>query len=137
MENFSAVSTCVDEVICAEQFISRMLAQGAVFPGSGVVELYSHLLGQSADSNEIYLVDVPSGFRGMDFVTIQAEVLDGASDEPVILLGYLRADVPDGDGLVISPGAHSAAELEYALQDADRLVVISQTRPRLDRGGEA
>jgi len=125
------------EVICAEQFISRMLAQGAVFPGSGVVELYSHLLGQSSDSNEIYLVDMVSEFKGMRFAAIQERVLDGASDEPVILLGYLRADVPGEDGLVISPGAHGPSELEYALKEADRLVVISQTRPRLGRGNDS
>jgi len=136
VDQFGTVAACVDEVVCAEQFVSRMLAQGAVFPGSGVVELYSHLLGQSADSNEVYLVEVPDDFAGRSYAEVQQLVLDGASSEPVILLGYLKADAEDGDGLVISPGAHGSRELDYKLDGADHIVAISQTRPRLANWAE-
>ena len=43
--HFMAAGHAVDEPICADEFVSKMLAQAAAFPLSGVVHLYEHLIG--------------------------------------------------------------------------------------------
>jgi len=126
--HFEALGNCVDEIVCPSEYVSRILAQGAVYPDSGVVELYTHLLGQSPNTNEIYLVPMPEVAIGGSFVERFSAIRE-AADQTVIPIGYTS----QADGMrfvAIGPGSGGRHEKERVLQAGDQLVLISMSWPQ-------
>lgn len=126
--HFEALGGIVDEVVCPGEYVSKILAQGAMFPGSGVVDFYTHLLGQTPESNEIYLVEVPPQAVGMTYPEAYP-VIVAAADQGVSPIGFITLIAGGAYEVVISPGAHGSEDLSHVLVGSDRIVLISQTRP--------
>lgn len=109
------------EIVSAEDFSLKLLAQAALHPGLSIV--YERLLTISAESNEVYLEPVPLAFHGKSF-TEASRMLDEtrSSDNPVLALGAIR-----DNKIVINPrnGAFGT------FRDGDQLVMIAWEQPEL------
>lgn len=109
------------EIVSAEDFSLKLLAQSALHPGLSIV--YERLLTISAETNEVYLESAPSPLIGKTF-SEAAGILDKTRDSgnPVLLLGVVR----DGEiSLNPKPGIFDT------FREADSLVLIAWEQPEL------
>ncbi len=137
--------THVNEIICLEQLAEKLLSQTALTPG--LSEIYMNLLTQSAETNEIYLEELPDSFIGRTYEEVEKEIV-GITDKDIILIGWATDvrkseeghEVVNGWGnavyekdIVINPksstnGPHSK---KYKFKEDDALFVISFEKPDL------
>jgi hypothetical protein len=109
------------EIVSAEDFSLKLLAQSALNPGLSTV--YERLLTISAESNEIYLEPVPPGFLGKSF-TETSRILDStrSTENPVLALGVVR------DGQITINPRNGVFD---AFREGDGLVMIAWEQPEL------
>lgn len=148
--------TMVDEIVCIDEFSEKLLAQSALT--HGLSEFYTRLLTATADTNEVYLVDVPERLVGKTYSEVADELFEHASEEMILVGLQSRARRVEGERelvnrhgralshriLTINPPTdeHLATDTclcgrglrsrSYELQAGDRLVVIAYHRPSLD-----
>jgi hypothetical protein len=89
----------VREIVCPTDYGIGLLAQSAINPG--LVQIYDHLLRFKPEGNELYLLDsrdLPQGFlpgkASFNEISIWLEERSRSTENPVILLGYLRQGEP-------------------------------------------
>lgn len=139
--------THVNEIICLEQLAEKLLSQAALTPG--LSEIYMNLLTQSAETNEIYLEELPETFIGRTYEDVEKEIV-GITDKDIILIGWSSDvrkteeghELVNGRGnavyekeIVINPksstnGPHSK---KYKFKEGDALFVISFEKPELKK----
>jgi voltage-gated potassium channel len=109
------------EIVSAEDFSLKLLAQSALHPGLSVV--YERLLTISSKTNEVYLEPAPPALQGKSFVEA-SRMLDETrrSDNPVLALGVIR------DGKIIINPRNDAFDV---FRDGDHLVMIAWEQPEL------
>jgi Trk K+ transport system NAD-binding subunit len=137
--------THVNEIICLEQLAEKLLSQAALTPG--LSDIYMNLLTQSADTNEIYLEEVPGPLIGKTYEEVEKKIVS-IKDKDIILIGW-ETDVrkkEDGElivngrgnpiiekEIVINPRS-STDELHsknYKFKKGDSLFLISYEKPGL------
>lgn len=72
------------EIVSVDDLAEKLLAQAVVSPG--ISRVYTELLTATEDSNEIYIVPVPSRWEGKPFSQIAGHVEENR--RPAIALGY-------------------------------------------------
>lgn len=118
------------EIVSVQDVTEKILAQAVVTPG--ITEVFVRLLTASADTNEIYIVPVPSAWRGETFQSAYEAAVQ--SDDDLILLGYRTADGPVGSRLHLNPRttpSQGSADggRDHILEDGDELVVLAYEEP--------
>ena len=109
----------VSDVVAASDLGMRLLSQAALDPG--LTDVYTDLLTNAEDSNELYAVKVPGDFTGT-FTDLGKKVLAARNAEnPVILIGVQR---PDGRTL-INPKSNPTV----SGANGDKALVIAFDRP--------
>jgi len=93
--------THVNEIICLEQLAEKLLSQAALTPG--LSEVYMNLLTQSAETNEIYLEEVPKRFLGKTYGEVEREIIS-IKDKDIILIGWSTSVEKEEDGKAIVNG---------------------------------
>jgi Trk K+ transport system NAD-binding subunit len=95
--------THVNEIICLEQLAEKLLSQAALTPG--LSEVYMNLLTQSADTNEMYLEEVPEPFIGKTYEDVEREIVS-IEDKDIILIGWTTKveKIEDGKAIVNGRG---------------------------------
>jgi len=139
--------THVNEIICLEQLAEKLLSQAALTPG--LSEIYMNLLTQSAETNEIYLEELPETFIGRTYEDVEKEIV-GIEDKDIILIGWSTDvrktdeghEVVNGKGnavyekeIVINPksSTNGPRSKQYKFKDGDALFVISFEKPELKK----
>jgi voltage-gated potassium channel len=109
------------EIVSAQDFSLKLLAQSALNPGLSTV--YGRLLTISGETNEIYMEPVPPAFFGKSF-TETARILDPtrSSENPLLPLGVVR----DGE-ITINP----RNGVFDAFREGDSLVMVAWEQPEL------
>jgi hypothetical protein len=109
------------EIVSAEDFSLKLLAQSALHPGLSVV--YERLLTISSETNEVYLEPAPPALQGKSFVEA-SRMLDETrrSDNPVLALGVIC------DGKIIINPRNDDFDV---FRDGDHLVMIAWEQPEL------
>lgn len=137
--------THVNEIICLEQLAEKLLSQAALTPG--LSEVYMNLLTQSADTNEIYLEEVPELFIGKTYEEAEREIVS-IKEKDIILIGWStkvrkKVDgkvVVNGRGepifeneIIINPKSSSdgAYSKRHKFKKGDSLFLISYEKPEL------
>lgn len=137
--------THVNEIICLEQLAEKLLSQAALTPG--LSEIYMNLLTQSAETNEIYLEELPETFIGRTYEEVEKEIV-GIADKDIILIGWATDMQKTEDGfavvngrgnavyekdIVINPKSSTAGphSKKYKFKKGDALFVISFEKPEL------
>lgn len=130
-EHFSRVPQT--EVVSVDDIAEKILAQAVISPG--ITKVFLELLTATEDSNEVYLVNVPSSWVGSSFHQIYRLLVE--SREAIILLGYeTHSSKTKLPALVLNPRQDHTLEdgvtnwREYELQAGDRLVVLAYEQPR-------
>jgi voltage-gated potassium channel len=144
--------TFVNEIICLEQLTERLLAQSCLTPG--VSYIFSDLLTQSSDTNEIYVEDIPTDYIGSTFQELRKAIVS-IEDQDIILIGLgSTAEKNDSKGnitmdhhgkpimeqvLIINPKAKSQSSntkfhKDYKLRDGDKVYLIAYNKPNLTVG---
>jgi len=131
MCHFECVPAAVHEAVCAEDFASRMLAQTAIFPGSGVVDFYDNLLSQAPGTCEIYACPLPHWLHGRTYCEAQ-EILLGYEHERVVPIGFVLGGSPLAKAIIVNPDPTSRDGGLRVLEEDDRIVVIANIRPLFD-----
>ena len=112
-----------DEVISATDFGLRLLARAALF--HGMTRVYQELLTVGRDANEMYLVAVPSGLVGKDFVATATLFLrDRDNRNACLLIGIYR-----GEKMMLNPVGGEAGQL----REGDELILLSPVLPDLSK----
>ena len=102
--------TFVNEIICLELLTERLLAQSCLTPG--VSFIFSDLLTQSSDTNEIYVEDIPADYIGRTFQELRKAIVS-LDEQDIILIGLgSTAEKTDTQGKIImdhyaKPASHS------------------------------
>lgn len=137
--------THVNEIICLEQLAEKLLAQTALTPG--LSEVYMNLLTQSAETNEIYLEDLPESFIGQTYEEVEKQVVS-IKNKDIILIGWATDVKKTVNGeVVLSPKGKPIMEKEiiinprsstngkysksHKFKKGDSLFVISFEKPEL------
>jgi len=102
-----------DEVVVVGALSSGLLSRAVLDPGSS--RAISSLV-RIEEQCEIYLIDLPTDWRGKRF----DEMLPIAKDRLNVLLVAVE---PKDESLVVNPAS------DYAFQAGDRLAVIAEHRP--------
>lgn len=143
--------TFVNEVICLELLTERLLAQSCLTPG--VSYIFSDLLTQSKDTNEIYIEDIPNKYIGKSFQELRKAIVT-MEGKDVILIGLgSTKNKKDKDGnkivdhqgtpvrekvLIINPKSKNETNnnlefsKQYKLKKGDQVYLIAYARPDLD-----
>ena len=143
--------TFVNEVICLELLTERLLAQSCLTPG--VSYIFSDLLTQSKDTNEIYIEDIPNKYIGKSFQELRKAIVS-MEGKDVILIGLgSTKNKKDKDGnkivdhqgtpvrekvLIINPKSKNETNnnlefsKQYKLKKGDQVYLIAYARPDLD-----
>jgi len=109
------------EIVSAEDFSLKLLAQSALHPGLSMV--YERLLTISAETNEVYLEPVPTVVNGKSFwEATRLLQKTRESDNPALLIGVVR----DGE-IFINP---KPGDFD-AFRESDHLVLIAWEQPDL------
>jgi len=139
--------THVNEIICLEQLAEKLLSQAALTPG--LSEIYMNLLTQSAETNEIYLEELPETFIGRTYEDVEKEIV-GIADKDIILIGWSSDvrkteeghELVNGRGnavyekeIVINPksSTNGPRSKKYKFKEGDALFVISFEKPELKK----
>jgi len=142
--------THVDEIICLELLTERLLAQSCLTPGISFI--FSDLLTQSKDTNEIYVEDIPSKYIGQTFLKLKQAIVS-LPEEDIILIG-IGGTIPAlndaGDPILnnhgqpyvdkylsINPKSSqnsngSKYNKDYIMKEGDKVYVIAYTKPDLN-----
>jgi TRAP transporter TAXI family solute receptor len=119
------------EIVSVEDLAEKLVAQAVISPG--ITRIYTHLLTATEDSNEIYVVPVPTRWEGLPFRQIAADLQN--SERPAIALGY-RTRQPDGrPAIVLNPQQRRSESQgvvswrEQPLGSGDSLVVMAYEEP--------
>ena len=144
--------TFVNEIICLELLTERLLAQSCLTPG--VSFIFSDLLTQSNDTNEIYVEDITKEYIGKSFKQLRKDIVN-IDDQDIILIGLGSfTDKIDKNGtivldhrgntikenvLIINPKAPTYSSenkfhKNYKLRDNDKVYLIAYNKPNLDTG---
>lgn len=139
--------THVNEIICLEQLAEKLLSQTALTPG--LSEVYMNLLTQSAETNEIYLEEIPGMFIGKTYEEVEREIVS-IKEKDIILIGWSTSVEKKENGKVIVNGkGNSIFEKEiiinprsstngiysknHRFKKGDSLFLISYEKPELDK----
>ena len=137
--------THVNEIICLEQLAEKLLSQAALTPG--LSDIYMNLLTQSADTNEIYLEEVPEPFIGKTYEEVEKKIIS-IEDKDIILIGWETEVKKKEDGEVIVNGkgnpiiekeivinprssTNNQYSKKYKFKKGDSLFLISYEKPEL------
>ena len=144
--------TFVNEIICLELLTERLLAQSCLTPG--VSFIFSDLLTQSSDTNEIYVEDIPAHYIGKTFQELRKAIVS-LDEQDIILIGLgSTTEKLDSDGqyivdyhgnsimekvLIINPKAKSQSSnvkyhKDYKLIKGDQVYLIAYSKPNLEDG---
>ena len=132
--------THINEVICGQEFSSKLLAQASVC--HGLTKVHQHLLTATGNTNEIYISELPESFIGQTFETAKRRVR--TLPEDLILLGFQRA-TPTGQvnrfgqklyttRLFLNPNNGSGRKRgsgQTTLQRGDKLIIMAYRKPNL------
>jgi len=115
----------VDEVICAVDYGTGLMAQSAIHPG--LSRVYDRLLSYSEDTNEIYVIDkenVPFSFKNKRFFET-SDILNKNQEtkNPAILIGIMR----DGE-TILNP-----KQGQDKIKENDSLLILAYTMPDLSQ----
>ena len=143
--------TFVNEVICLELLTERLLAQSCLTPG--VSYIFSDLLTQSKDTNEIYIEQIPNKYIGKSFQELRKAIVS-MEGKDVILIGLGSTKnkkdkngnkIVDHQGnpvrekvLIINPKSKKETNnnlefsKQYKLKKDDQVYLIAYARPDLD-----
>lgn len=109
-----------DEVVCEGDYGMRLLAQSAV--EHGLTNVYKNLLTFSANTNELYVLDIPESVIGLSFSELGKKIYEARSNfEPVILVGCKTAE---GEFLLNPRSA------EQKFRPDDKAIVVAWQRPK-------
>jgi TRAP transporter TAXI family solute receptor len=111
------------ERISGLQVRTSLLSQAAL--RAGIVSFFSDLLQISAESNEIYTLDLPPSAVGMPFREYAAMVLETDSREPLVPVGVQR--MINGKSQMLTNPRHG--EPGWVLEEGDRLLVLAYLPP--------
>lgn len=132
-EHFERIDNC--EIVSVEDLTERLLAQAVVTPG--ITKVVLRLLTANAETNEVYVVDVPPAWHSRTFQELYLGALDARAD--FIPLGYEAVTGDGGRGLVINPSQAKKMKdegvvswREYEFRDGDKLVVVAYNEPDLE-----
>jgi Trk K+ transport system NAD-binding subunit len=137
--------THVNEIICLEQLAEKLLSQAALTPG--LSDIYMNLLTQSADTNEIYLEEVPEPFIGKTYEEVEKKIVS-IEEKDIILIGWETEVKKKEDGEVIVNGkgnpiiekeivinprssTNDLYSKKYKFKKGDSLFLISYEKPEL------
>jgi len=144
--------TFVNEIICLELLTERLLAQSCLTPG--VSFIFTDLLTQSSDTNEIYVEDIPAHYIGKTFQELRKAIVS-LDEQDIILIGLgSTTEKLDSDGqyivdyhgnsimekvLIINPKAKSQSSnvkyhKDYKLIKGDQVYLIAYSKPNLEDG---
>lgn len=119
------------EIVSVNDLAEKLLAQSVISPG--ITRVFMELLTATADSNEVYIVPVPSSWVGLPFAEIADRIR--AADRPTIALGY-RTTGPDGYPVVVLNPKHdrqACHDVEdwqgHELRPEEGLVVMAYEEP--------
>ena len=105
-----------DEIISSDELGLRLLARTALF--HGMTRVYQELLTVGRDANEMYLLPVPEGLIGRDFVEVASMFVRYRDDKrSCLLIGIQR-----GDEMNLNPVGSDAG----ALKEGDQLILLSR-----------
>ena len=142
--------TLVNEIICLELLTERLLAQSCLTPGISFI--FSDLLTQSRDTNEIYVEDIPKKYIGKTYLGLKTAIV-GMVKEDIILIGIGgKAKVLNnaGEPVFNSDGKHAIKDFlsinpksninsngseyhkDYILKEGDKAYIIAYTKPDLN-----
>ncbi len=111
------------EIVSADDFSLKLLAQSALHPGLSIV--YERLLTISAETNEIYLEPTPSVVHGKNFGEANRLLQKTReSDNPVVLIGVVR-----DSQIFINP---KPADFD-TFRETDHMVLIAWEEPDLKK----
>lgn len=111
------------ERISGLQVRTSLLSQAAL--RAGIVGFFSDLLQISAESNEMYTLDLPPGAVGMPFREYAALILETDSREPLVPVGVQRTI--NGKSQMLTNPRHG--EPGWLLEPGDRLLVLAYLPP--------
>ena len=105
-----------DEIISSDELGLRLLARTALY--HGMTRVYQELLTVGRDANEMYLLPVPEGLVGRDFVEISSMFLRHRDDKrSCLLIGIQR-----GEEMILNPVGGEAGPLKAS----DQLILLSR-----------
>jgi len=131
VENISRHFPGVIDSISGARIRTLLLAQATIIPG--LTSFYRDLLSFGKDTNELYLVPIPSSAVGETFSEYAAKVICGYSNsrQPIIPMGLHR--ITKGNPMLANnPKAHNDDGSEnpfYRLQKGDKLLVMTYDAP--------
>lgn len=111
------------EQISGLQLRTFLLSQAAL--SAGIVDFYVDLLTISADSNEMYTMEIPAEVIGMCFRAYASLVLQSGAEEPLIPVGLQR--VTEGRPRMLTNPRKG--EPGWIIEEGDRLLVIAYLPP--------
>ena len=111
------------ETVALGEVLTLLLASAAM--NTGLIDVYRDLLSTTADSNEIYSVELPSTAAGKSFRDYAASVIGTAPAAPIIPIG-IRRMTDKGPSIVLNPNKEGSASL---LCTGDELIVIAYRPP--------
>ena len=114
------------ERISGLQVRTSLLSQAAL--RAGIVGFFSDLLQISAETNEMYTLDLPPGAVGMRFRDYAALILGIDSREPLVPVGIQRT-IGGKPQMLTNP---RQGEPGWVLEEGDRLLVIAYLPPLPD-----
>ncbi|MAF94957.1 MAG: hypothetical protein CMM60_04300 [Rhodospirillaceae bacterium] len=142
------INTQVDEIICVKELTEKLLSQAALT--HDISQLYLHLLTESEDTNEVYIIPVPATFIGKSWKDLQ-KILFKYDQEDIILIGFITEEekkvnertIHNHFGNIINvnkiyinpkkktgPGEKGG---DYIFQEGDKIVTICYCEPDLER----
>ncbi len=140
-------NTHVDEIICVEELSEKLLAQAALT--HNISELYLHLLTESEDTNEVYILPIPSNYIGRSWEDME-QALFKYIHEDVVLIGFITQEkkrinertvynhfgnLINVNKLYINPKKnprHNEKGKKYLFRESDQIVVIAYHKPNLE-----
>lgn len=132
-----------DEIVCLSDIGGNLLVNCIVNPG--VSQFFEDILGNSDDTNEVYLKDVPDEWHGKSFKEFRKWVAGHQKDsDPMIPIGIKRGDsataheiTGDGqkidaenneDGIFTNPKKPT----NYMLEKGDKILILAYRQKALD-----
>lgn len=112
-----------DEIISATEFGVHLIARASLF--HGMTRVYQELLTVGRDANEMYLLAVPAGLLGREFVEVAGLFLaDRSRRDACLLIGIFR-----GERMMLNPVAGEVG----LLKEGDELILLCPEFPDLKR----
>jgi len=114
-----------DEIISAAEFGVHLIARASLF--HGMTRVYQELLTVGRDANEMYLIPIPPGLIGREFIeTAGLFLADRARRDACLLIGIYR-----GERMMLNPVAGEVGPL----REGDELILLCPVMPDLKHYG--